>query len=379
MSAFFLNFASTFPLLRDSSLWPRESPVNRKNVSMINDLALHIEYLLRRRDCVTVPGFGAFIAGRKGASLTSDSIVAPTIEYCFNPAVRNDDGLLASSYARRMQTPFEEGRQLLADDIAYLREALGREGEVSVGRLGSLELTDDDTLLFHPLRTPQAASESIGMAAISLLPDRPTELSPEATTAVPDEAVSGVGPTDARVADSGRKEDYKRRFDNDRYWYLPINKTFTRAAACFILVAGIALSVWIAGYHTQNQQQFASPVPAQRTELAPSQPATSMHQASVPNLAEAASASEASEDSKAAASDKYYLIVATFHSLAEAEKFISMADDSRLSAVSSGKTVRVSAKSSDSKEDLLTLMRDNDFKASYSQSWIWTDPAAAAD
>lgn len=331
----------------------------------MNNLALHIEYLLRHHDCVTVPGLGAFIALRSGATIDGSRLLPPGTDYSFNPAVRNDDGLLASSYARRGRMAFEQGRLMLADDVARLRNALQTEREVSVGRLGSLELTADDTLLFRPLRSKLDVAEAIGMAPLSLAAtpveaDEPEQIVETAPTAATDETGS----------------EQKRVFDTDRNWYIPVNKVFARAAACFLVLIGITLSVWVAGYHTQNKAQFASPLPADRPveQVKPKPKKSTVKVTSVPAAQPSAAATAAATEEP---KEKYHLIVATFRSTAEAEKFISMASDSRLSIIASGKTVRVSAMSGADKEPLLHLMRDAEFKSAYSQSWIWADPKVA--
>ena len=85
----------------------------------MENLSLHIEYLLLRHDCVVVPGIGAFINIYQTPEFdTATGKITPMMrEVRFNGAVRSDDGLLANSYARKYQISYREGAELLRQDI----------------------------------------------------------------------------------------------------------------------------------------------------------------------------------------------------------------------------------------------------------------------
>ncbi|MDE5928926.1 MAG: hypothetical protein K2H03_00445, partial [Muribaculaceae bacterium] len=72
----------------------------------------------------------------------------------FNPAINHNDGLLASSYALRMQLPVEEAGKALAADVSDMRHALESDGRVTIGRHGDLML-DNGSYSFIAADKPQ--------------------------------------------------------------------------------------------------------------------------------------------------------------------------------------------------------------------------------
>lgn len=63
----------------------------------------HIEYLMTRHDCVTVPGWGAFIANYSIAEYDAvhEVFTRPCRTIGFNASVSHNDGLLVQSHAPR--------------------------------------------------------------------------------------------------------------------------------------------------------------------------------------------------------------------------------------------------------------------------------------
>lgn len=109
----------------------------------MQELILHIDYLLRRHDCVIVPGIGAFIASVRGASISADGLLTPPARILvFNPAVSHNDGLLAASYSRRLRCNADSASRRLATDIDALRQALEAGQDIAIGKRGTLSCTD---------------------------------------------------------------------------------------------------------------------------------------------------------------------------------------------------------------------------------------------
>ena len=119
----------------------------------MQELALHIEYLLKRHDCVIVPGFGAFLASRRRAAYSPESVLPSSVEFFFNSAVCNDDGLLASSFARRNRLSFEEAKVVLAEESESLRAAIDSYGEATIGRVGVLRRGEEGTITLEKVDT----------------------------------------------------------------------------------------------------------------------------------------------------------------------------------------------------------------------------------
>ncbi|MDE7473915.1 MAG: hypothetical protein K2M68_10080 [Muribaculaceae bacterium] len=128
----------------------------------------HIEYLLDRHDCVTVPGFGAFIKASCPATIDMESgrIIPPHRTLTFNSAVIFDDGLLATSYSRAMGQPFTSASAILAKDIELLKSSLKFHNEVNIGNLGSMSL-NDGTYNFTP---SDSLFTGMGLPTVSISP-----------------------------------------------------------------------------------------------------------------------------------------------------------------------------------------------------------------
>lgn len=112
----------------------------------------HIITLLRRHDCVIMPGIGAFIATKVAAGFDSltGKFNPPARVLSFNPAINHDDGLLASSISRRMKISFEQARERVEEEAELMRRRLKAEGALMISRVGTLYRRSDSRLDFRP-------------------------------------------------------------------------------------------------------------------------------------------------------------------------------------------------------------------------------------
>lgn len=118
----------------------------------MENLPLHIEYLLTRHDCVILPGIGAFIATESEASINlNNGIITPRRrEISFNGSVKTDDGLLSNSIARRENLSYEDARRRLLSSVEKLKSDLRQEGEISIGLIGRLTMDSEGIVCFSP-------------------------------------------------------------------------------------------------------------------------------------------------------------------------------------------------------------------------------------
>lgn len=113
----------------------------------------HLEYLLRRHDCVTVPGIGALMVRYRPARFDNrNSLVIhpPSRELVFNGALVESDGVLENSIARRDGVSFEAARRIVNEEAESLSHQLRTFGSLMLGRLGELIYTEYGTILFNP-------------------------------------------------------------------------------------------------------------------------------------------------------------------------------------------------------------------------------------
>lgn len=333
----------------------------------MENLTLHIEYLLLRHDCVVVPGIGAFINVRHAAryDAATRSWLPPTREVRFNGLLVHDDGLLANSYARKHGVPFAEGRELLRRDIMQLTEALADDGEVTVGQLGILA-RHESTLRFTPLSPAARLAARLGFkaapifrenAAVADSAETATEIQPAAS------ATPVAAPTEETRADRSAEARDGRRFNTRRNYYIAVNKVFARISAAVMLVVAVTLSTMLPVSDCKREDR-ASVVPVER----------------VIRTAGAVAAPKPEPEPKSTVSavaesrqGRWHAVVATFTTQADAEKFVSQSEGCGydLRIVNTRTRSRVSAISSDNRDSLQGIISSPDFQARFSQAWIW--------
>lgn len=124
----------------------------------MNIIIDHLEYLLRRHDCVTVPGIGAIMVRQRAARFDSRNplvLLPPARELAFNGALVESDGILETSVARRCGISFEAASRMVREEADSLLHQLRDFGALMLGHLGELTFTRHQTIMF----TPSDASE----------------------------------------------------------------------------------------------------------------------------------------------------------------------------------------------------------------------------
>lgn len=116
----------------------------------MNCIISHIEYLIARHDCVVMPGWGAFVAHYEPAFYDDATAIfsAPRRLITFNPQISHADGMVAASVSRKQQITFEQASRIVNADIEAMRSQLSRDGEVSLGLLGSFVAQPEGSPLF---------------------------------------------------------------------------------------------------------------------------------------------------------------------------------------------------------------------------------------
>ncbi len=135
----------------------------------MNEITRHIEYLLRSHECVVVPGFGAFIAQHRPAHYDAENhlFYPPSTTVIFNPSLTHNDGLLASSVARRDGISFERAARLVNDETAAMRSQLQNDGELRAGHLGRFTFEEGKTI-FYPTDTYSVAPANFRLKPVSV-------------------------------------------------------------------------------------------------------------------------------------------------------------------------------------------------------------------
>ena len=105
-------------------------------------LVRHIELLLLEHDCVIVPGLGGFIANHADARYTGSDeqlFLPPYRTIGFNQQLQVNDGLLVQSYMNAYDTSYPAANLQIEKDLEKMMYELEMKGEYELENLGTLK------------------------------------------------------------------------------------------------------------------------------------------------------------------------------------------------------------------------------------------------
>lgn len=138
---------------------------------MYNFVTMNIEHyiaqLLYRYQCVTVPGFGAFLTEIQSAQLieSSHSFFPPKKMISFNAHLKNNDGLLANHIAQAEKTSYEYAVSAIQYEVFNWKKTLQENGLFSIKNVGNFSLNADKNLIFTPYDQTNYLTNSFGLSA----------------------------------------------------------------------------------------------------------------------------------------------------------------------------------------------------------------------
>lgn len=125
----------------------------------------YISQLLYRYQCVTVPGFGAFLTEFQSAQLqdNSHSFFPPTKLLSFNLYLKNNDGLLASHIAQQEKVSYEVAVTAIEKQVVIWKNKLQEFEGIIIKNIGEIILNEDKNLVFTPTNQVNYLAESFGL------------------------------------------------------------------------------------------------------------------------------------------------------------------------------------------------------------------------
>jgi len=149
-------------------------------------LAIYIKELLYRYECVIVPDFGGFVTNKTSAKIdeSSHTFYPPSKQVSFNNHLTHNDGLLANYIASSEQISFEQANKKIISVVSSWNLQL-KSASLFIEDIGSLELNEDNKLVFEPSNSHNYLLSSFGLASFeSNSIERPAEkVVPLASTA----------------------------------------------------------------------------------------------------------------------------------------------------------------------------------------------------
>jgi hypothetical protein len=125
----------------------------------------YIAQLLYRYQCVTVPGFGAFLTEIQSAQLneSTNSFFPPKKLISFNSQIKNNDGLLANHIANTEKTSYGFAVSAIAFEILNWKKELEEQGILQLKNIGEIRLNNDGNLIFTPNQQSNYLASSFGL------------------------------------------------------------------------------------------------------------------------------------------------------------------------------------------------------------------------
>ena len=191
----------------------------------------HISDLLFRYQCVTVPGFGAFLTETVSAHVTgsASSFFPPKKVVSFNANVKNNDGLLANHVALQEKMSYELAVIKIGDVVNEWTYLLQNRNRVVLKNIGEISVNNEMNWVFEPANTVNYLTDSFGLSSF---------VSPEITREVLKQEVEALEEKAPIIFTPERKRDY----------------SYLKYAAIFVTMLGAGGF----GYKTYYDQQITN-------------------------------------------------------------------------------------------------------------------------
>ena len=189
----------------------------------------HISDLLYRYQCVTVPGFGAFLTETVSAHVTgsASSFFPPKKVVSFNANVKNNDGLLANHVALQEKMSYELAVIKIGDVVNEWTYLLQNRNRVVLKNIGEISVNNEMNWVFEPANTVNYLTDAFGLSSF---------VSPEITREVLKQEVEALEEKAPIIFTPERKKDY----------------SYLKYAAIFVVMLGAGGF----GYKTYYDQQI---------------------------------------------------------------------------------------------------------------------------
>jgi nucleoid DNA-binding protein len=132
------------------------------------NLELYISQLLYRYQCVTIPGFGAFLTEIQSAQWheNTNGFYPPKKLISFNSFLKNNDGLLANHVAQNEKSTYETAVASIEIEVKKWKNTLQFENTIALKNIGELSLNSEKNIVFSPYEQPNYLANSFGLSSI---------------------------------------------------------------------------------------------------------------------------------------------------------------------------------------------------------------------
>lgn len=132
-------------------------------------LETYISDLLYRYDCVTVPGFGAFLTNRVSAKIheSTHTFYPPKKVLSFNEQLQSNDGLIANYIAEVEKIPYNNALNKVSKQVRSIKSYLIEGETIQFENIGELILNSDGKIVFEPSNHINYLTDAFGLSHYS--------------------------------------------------------------------------------------------------------------------------------------------------------------------------------------------------------------------
>jgi len=187
------------------------------------ELAKHIEVLLLSNDCVTIPGFGGFVAHYIPARIDeTDGVFLPPMRAIgFNPQLKLNDSLLVQSYVEVYDISYPEALRRVEEEVIAIQDTISREGSYVLENIGTLTANEEGGIRFAPAESGILTPSLYGLGTLEFpMLNAPATLSCAVTEGNSADArtVAVVTPTEDEGNDVAEEDDEERALTIRMSW-----------------------------------------------------------------------------------------------------------------------------------------------------------------
>ncbi len=129
----------------------------------------YISGLLYRYQCVSIPGFGAFLSEWQSAQIAEghNSFVPPRKVISFNSNIKTNDGLLANHIALQEKISYESALAKIQTQVVFWLEKLQNKEVLTLENIGEVFSNSENNFVFKPNTSVNYLMDSFGLSGFN--------------------------------------------------------------------------------------------------------------------------------------------------------------------------------------------------------------------
>jgi hypothetical protein len=131
------------------------------------NIAHHLSQLLYRYQCVSVPGFGAFLTETISAKIqeSNQTFYPPRKVISFNQHLKNNDGFLATHVALAEKLTYDNAILAIEKEVLTWNSLLENNESLILKNIGDLRQNSEGNLVFNPANHFNYLTDSFGLSS----------------------------------------------------------------------------------------------------------------------------------------------------------------------------------------------------------------------